>query len=355
MGKLATGSVDHTLVFGVDLVRDSFEQIARFSTPSLLPAPLNIFDPVYEVLPRPDIEDLSVVLNNDLVTDRLGFYLQDQIALSPNVQLLVGGRFDFVEQELKNNPTAFDPTRSEENPENDAFSPQIGIVYQPIEPISLYASFSRSFEPNTGTTAIGEFLEPERGTQYEVGVKAELLDGRLFTTLALNHLTRSNVATSDPDDPNFLIAVGEQRSQGIELDIVGKILPGWNIIAAYAYNDAEITEDNDFEVGNRLYNAPEHSASLWTTYEIQRGDLQGLGFGIGFNYVGERAGDLENSFEVPSYFFSNTAIYYQRDNWKAALNFKNLFDIDYFEHAFGRQDIKPGAPFTVVGSLSVEF
>jgi iron complex outermembrane receptor protein len=336
-------------------VRDSFEIIARYGLDSIVPAPINIFDPVYKVLPRPDIEDLSLVLNADEVTDRLGIYLQDQIALSPNVQLLLGGRFDYVDQELKNNPTVFDPIGSEDNPTNDAFSPQIGIVYKPIEPISLYASYSRSFEPNTGTTATGEFLEPERGTQYEVGVKADLLDRRLFTTLAFYHLTRSNVATTDPDDPNFSIAVGEQRSQGIELDIIGEILPGWNIIAGYAYNDAEITEDNEYEVGNRLYNVPKHSASLWTTYEIQSGNLQGLGFGIGFNYVGERAGDLENSYEVPSYFLTNAAIYYQRDNWRAALNFKNLFDTDYYVHAFGRQDIRPGAPFTVIGSLSVEF
>ncbi|WP_250123335.1 TonB-dependent siderophore receptor [Chroococcidiopsis sp. CCMEE 29] len=355
VGEFATGSVGHTLTFGVDLVRNSFEQIARVSQPPLFPASLNIFNPVYGVLPRPDVDDLSTFLNTDLRTDRLGIYLQDQIAFAPNVQLLLGGRFDYIDQALRNSPTASDPTSSEANPTNDAFSPQVGIVYKPIEPISLYASYSRSFEPNSGTTASGEFLEPERGTQYEVGVKADLLDGRLFTTLAFYHLTRSNVATSDLDNLGASIAVGEQRSQGIELDIIGEILPGWNIIAGYAYNDAEITEDNEYEVGNRLYNVPKHSASLWTTYEIQSGDLQGLGFGIGFNYVGERAGDLENSYEVPSYFLTNAAIYYQQDNWRAALNFKNLFDIDYYVHAFGRQDIKPGAPFTVVGSLSVEF
>lgn len=355
VGEFATGSIGHTLTFGVDLVRDSFEQIGRLSQPPLLPAPLDIFNPVYGVLPKPDVDDLSTFLNTDTRTDRLSIYLQDQIAFAPNVQLLLGGRFDYVDQELKNNPTASDLTSSEENPTNDAFSPQVGIVYKPVEPISLYASYSRSFDPNSGTTASGEFLEPERGTQYEVGVKADLLDGRLFTTLAFYHLTRSNVATSDLDNIGASIAVGEQRSQGIEFDITGEILPGWNIIAAYAYNDAEITEDNDYEVGNRLYNVPRHSASLWTTYEIQSGNLQGLGFGIGFYYVGEREGDLENTFEVPSYFLTNAAIYYERDNWKAALNFKNLFDVDYFVHAFGREDIKPGAPFTVIGSLSLEF
>ena len=355
VGKFATGSVEHTLLFGVDLIRDSFEQIASFSIEEPFPAPINIFDPVYEVFPRPDVEDLSVVLDSDLITDRVGIYVQDQIEIGDQWNLLVGGRYDIVDQELKNNPTFFEPTSSVENPEDEAFSPRLGIVYQPSESVSLYTSYSRSFEPNSGTTITGEFLEPERGTQYEVGIKTKLLNDKLLATLAFYHLTKTNIATSDPEDTNFLIAVGEQRSQGIELDLIGEILPGWNIIASYAYTDAEITEDNDLEVGNRLYNTPEHSASLWTTYEIQNGNLQGLGFGIGFFFVGERAGDLENSYEVPSYFLTDAAIYYQRNNWRAGLNFKNIFDVDYIKHAFGRSDVKPGAPFTVIGSVSVEF
>ena len=111
------------------------------------------------------------------------------------------------------------------------------------------------------------------------------------------NITRQNVATADPNDPllQASIATGEQRSRGIELDISGEILPGWNIIASYAYINAEITEDNTFEVGNRRAGIPEHSASLWTTYRIQSGDLEGLGFGLGFNYVGNRKVDLDNT------------------------------------------------------------
>lgn len=91
------------------------------------------------------------------------------------------------------------------------------------------------------------------------------------------------------DKPNFSVATGEQRSQGIELDIAGEILSGWNIIASYAYTDAKITEDgNSPQEENIPFGVPFNAASLWTTYEIQSGDLQGLGFGFGFFYVGER-------------------------------------------------------------------
>jgi iron complex outermembrane recepter protein len=146
-----------------------------------------------------------------------------------------------------------------------------------------------------------------------------------------------------------------KRSRGVELDIAGEILPGWKIIATYAYTDAEITKDNQYQVGNLLNNVAPHSASIWTTYEIQRGSLQGLGFGLGLYYVGDRQGDLANSFVLPSYFRTDAALYYKRNYWKAAINIKNLFDEKYYETSTARTSIYPGAPLTVLGTISVEF
>ncbi|NEQ28711.1 MAG: TonB-dependent receptor, partial [Microcoleus sp. SIO2G3] len=108
---------------------------------------------------------------------------------------------------------------------------------------------------------------------------------------------------------------------------------------------------------NQLPGVHRNSANLWTTYEIQSGGLEGLGFGFGFNFAGERAGDRTNTFEVDSYFVTNAAIFYERDNWRAAVNFRNLFDVDYirgtsFDTTTG---IDPGDPFTVIGSISVRF
>ena len=175
--------------------------------------------------------------------------------------------------------------------------------------------------------------------------------------LALYNITKQNVATTDPNNPLFSVAVGEQRSRGVELDIIGEILPGWNVVANYAYTDAEITEDNDGLEGNQLFGVPEHNFNLWTNYEIQQGDLAGLGFGIGVNFVGERFGDNANSFKLDEYFLTNAAISYQRDNWRAGLNFRNLFDVDYIESSENRRtsEVNPVEGCTVVGSVSVEF
>ena len=356
VGEFATGSIDHTLLFGVDLNRSEERDTAQFSDFADF-QPLNIFDPVYGTFDGVDRETLPIFRDEALERDRLGIYLQDQIDILDNLILLAGIRYDTVEQTTTSFPDAFDPTTSEIEQNDDAWIPRIGVVYQPTPNISLYGSYSQSFTPSFDTTSSGEPLGPERGEGFEVGVKAELLNGNLLATLAYFDITKQNVATSDPNDPFASVATGEQRSQGVEFDVTGEILPGWNILASYAYIDAEVTDDNDISVGNRLTNAPEHSASLWTTYEIQQGDLAGLGFGLGFNFVGERAGDLANSFEVDDYFLTNAGVFYRRDNWRFALNARNIFDVDHIKATQNsRANLnEPGESFTLVGSISVEF
>ncbi|NJK53788.1 MAG: TonB-dependent receptor, partial [Leptolyngbyaceae cyanobacterium SU_3_3] len=177
----------------------------------------------------------------------------------------------------------------------------------------------------------------------------------LSATLAAYHLTRTNVLTPDPNDRNRSIQTGEQRSQGIEFEVRGEILPGWDVTAAYAYTDAELTQDNTFPVGNRLPNVPENQASLWTTYTIQEGALEGLGFGLGLFYLGARQANLDNSLELGDYLRTDAALYYRRDRFRAAINFRNIFDIDAPVAAFSELFVQRTEPFTVVGSVSWEF
>lgn len=140
------------------------------------------------------------------------------------------------------------------------------------------------------------------------------------------------------------------------MDIAGEILPGWKAIASYAYTNAETTEDNTIPVGNRVFNVPENQASLWTTYEIQKGNLKGLGFGLGLFYVGERQGDSDNSFTVPDYLRTDATIYYRKNDFNTAINIRNLFNIDYISNADnGRIFLQSGDPFTIIGSISWEF
>ena len=225
--------------------------------------------------------------------------------------------------------------------------------------VSLYASYSQSFNPLIGTTFDGSAFDPERGKQYEAGVKFELLGGKVLSTVAVYHLTKENVRTADPAHDGFSIQIGEQRSRGVEFDLIGEVWPGLRLIASYAYTDAEITESNSGTEGNQPANVPKHSGSIWGVYEFQGGVLKGLGFGLGIVGVGQRPADDDNTVTLPDYVRTDAAIYYRP--WKhldLALNFKNLFDTDYIETAtFGDPfaGISPGAPFSVFGTLTARY
>jgi iron complex outermembrane recepter protein len=351
-GKFNTGPIKHNLLFGVDLSRSSSLFGYRYDLAS--ESVINIFDsePDYFAEPIPDEEDIPVFFDGDTTTDRLGILLRDQIDLLDNLIVAAGVRFDTVATDTEDR--AID---SETSQNDDAVSPSIGMVYQPIEPISLYAGYSESFVPNEATNFNGQPLKPETGKGFDLGIKAELIENRLSANLGYFNITKQNVGATDPDFPLASIATGEQQSKGFDFDLSGKIMPGWDIIASYAFIDAEVTKDTDPElVGSRLVNIPENSASLWTTYRIQSGSLKGLGFGGGFNFVGERQGGLPNSFTADSYFVTNAALFYGQDSWQIQLNFDNLFDTDFVESVTTDETTNDlGEPFTVRASLSTTF
>jgi iron complex outermembrane recepter protein len=343
VGNFNTGGIEHELVAGIELFRSelfgSFDEGER--------SPIDIFTPNYDNIIYPPPTD---IFQDETVNQNLGIYLQDKVEFTDSLILLVGGRFDIVN-------TKFNDLIAEtvDFDQKEEFSPRVGIVYKPIPEVSLYTSYSRSFVPNFfGRSEEGELFDPQRGTQYEIGAKAELND-KISITLAYFDLTITNVLTEDDDNPAFSVQTGEQNSKGVELFASGEILPGWDVIGGYVYNDATVTEDNLIPVGNRLNNVPEHAISLLTNYEIQQGDWKGLGFSLGIYFVGDRQGDLDNTFEVPGYTRTDASIFYNRGKFRTALNFRNIFDIDYFESAQTDLRVRPGDPFTVVGSVSFEF
>jgi iron complex outermembrane receptor protein len=345
LGKFNTGSISHQILAGFDYNQFDFRSDI-FDTAENLPL-IDIRNPVYDI-PPPNYSAFRFI---DANIQSFGIYLQDQITFSNKLKLLLGGRYDWITTNFSTTAFPDVPTQTD-----SAFSPRVGLVYQPSETIALYASYTQSFYPvSLFSNLRGESFEPTKGTQYEVGVKADFLNGRLSANLAAYNLTRTNVLTPDPANPTRSIQTGEQRSQGIELDVTGEILPGWKMILGYAYTDAEVTRDNTFPVGNRLPNVPEHQASLWTTYTIPEGTLEGLGFGLGLFYIGTRQIDLDNSFELGSYFRTDAALYYRRGRLNMAINFRNLFDIDAPAIAFGKAYVQRTEPFSVVGSIRWEF
>ncbi|MEM9092600.1 MAG: TonB-dependent siderophore receptor [Cyanobacteria bacterium P01_F01_bin.53] len=182
LGGFNTGSVEHQLLIGFDY-EDNSGGLEGFTTPEPLPL-LDVLNPEYDVARPTDLVP-DFAFERDTVT--YGAYLQDQIAFSDNWKLLIGGRYDWVSNELEitvndtNEPVVTD----------GAFSPRIGLVYQPSDTVSLYGSYSRSFQQTTSFSPDQTF-EPTRGTQYEVGIKTDFLDNQLSATLAAYHITKTN-------------------------------------------------------------------------------------------------------------------------------------------------------------------
>ncbi|MEO0537520.1 MAG: TonB-dependent siderophore receptor [Cyanobacteria bacterium P01_A01_bin.123] len=349
LGRFNTGDIQHQLLFGIEYRYAAEDPGFQFGNP--YPS-INVFNPVYTNEP---FEQAQFFFRDDNI-DSIGVYVQDQIDITPELIVLAGIRFDYADQ-FRTTQDLGAP-REEFTQTDTAFSPRLGVVYQPIEPLSLYASYSTQFEPSGAfnLNADDSTFDPEEGQQFEVGLKADLSD-RLSLNLAAFDIRRQNVSTPDPNRPGFSVQTGEVASRGIELYLNGEILPGWNITTGYTYLDAFISEDNTDIEGKRPGNVPEHQFSLWTTYEIQQGNLEGLGAGLGLFYVGERPGDTSNTFTLPSYFRTDAALFYQRNNWRAQLNFENLFDIEYFTSANYeiRESVNPGEPFGVTASFSINF
>lgn len=358
VGDFEIVGIDQTLLLGVEWSQEDQQDriIQRLFLPFSSPAePFDLFDPNYNSSRFFPGNDLNLRIGSDSTTRSrtVGLYGQTQLNLDEQLIVLLGGRFDFADQFFRDRANRADA--SSINTSDFAFSPRVGVVIKPEENVSLYASYTESFNPTIGRGEDGEIFVPEEGDQFEVGLKANLFSDRLSATLAYYRLRRTNVLTQDPANPGFQVQVGEQASDGFEFDLAGEILPGWNIIASYAYTDARILEDNEFPSGLGLLNVPEHAASLWTSYEIQDGDLEGLGLGLGIYFQGERNGDIRTPFVLPSYTRTDAALFYSRGPFRTQLNFQNLFNIRYFEGARDQFRVIPGEPFTVLGSIEWVF
>lgn len=338
---LKTGPLDHTLLWGVDASRS--ERQVSLATATL--AAINLYNPVYGARPG----TMGVAARNKDQIDVVGSYLQDQIALGEQWKMTLGARFDHAETVALAGSTF-------NHAIDNAVSPRVGLIYQPVPELSLYTAYMESFKPQAGQSKSGNVFEPETGNQIEVGAKSDLIPDRLSATVAVYRLIRRNVETTDPSDSNFTLTTGEQRSQGVEVEVVGKISDGWQVVGAGTFTDATITKDTTFAVGNRLIGVPRFSGSLWSTYEFQEDALKGWRVGGGFYAASSRTGDLNNSFKAPGFVRFDAAVYYQVvDGVELSLNARNLLDTRYIETPASRTEIYAGEPFTLLGQIAVAF
>ncbi len=379
-GHFNTFGLRHTLLTGGDYYRlnsgNAF--VVDFGPQTTI----NIFNPVHSMAGI-SASNLAPFSSTTTQTDQFGYYIQDQIKLPYDVHVMGGIRYqnihlvqsaiygDFLKQ--------FGFQDSHVAQSQDAVTPRVGILWRPQSWLSLYANYVESFGANQGIMYPGKAVPPTSANQYEGGIKTEFYNGRLRANLAYFDLTKTNVVTTDPRFPlgPFVLAAGAVQSRGYEFDMTGEILPGWNAIATYSYTDARVTQSNNDNngfsagpsgsfapAGTRMWGVPRNTARLWSTYELQQGDLQGLKFGGGVTVRDGQTGCCyQPVISLPGYATLDMMTSYHfkvgKSKLTAQLNVNNLLNKYYYTgistNFTGVDAVDFGTPRTFMGSIGIQF
>ncbi len=339
-----TGAVRHTLLLGAELGRqltDNFRNTGYFdgtATSILVP----FADPTTATTAtfRQSATDAS----NHLDARVGAVYAQDQIELTPHLQLIAGARFDRFDLRFHNNRTGDDLGRTD-----DLVSPRAGVVVKPTAALSLYGSYSVSFLPSSGDqfaslTTVTEQLEPERFANYEVGAKWDAAEGLSLTT-ALYRLDRTNTRSTDPNDPTRIVQTGSQRTDGYELGINGQITRRWSVAGGYAWQDAFVTRATAAaRAGAVVAQVPRHTLSLWNNVQL----APKFGAALGVICRSKMFAAIDDAVTLPGYTRVDVAGYVAlTPDLRLQVNLENLFGTRDWANADSNTNLSPGAPRTL--------
>jgi catecholate siderophore receptor len=337
-----TGGIGHVILGGVEFGRqttDSTRINGTFATPTggtTLRINVPIADPFTP--PRASFGAPLRVVRTE--ADILGVFVQDQISIGDHVEILAGLRYDRFALDFRNelNGASFERT-------DNLWSPRLGLVYKPVANASIYASYSRSYLPQSGDQFLAldaslAALEPERFENYELGAKWDVTPG-LNLTAAIYQLDRTN--TRAPGAAAGTIELtGEQRSRGLELGATGQLMKNWQVSAGFAWADAEIrTTTSAAPAGRKVPLVPRIQASVWTRYDIN----DRIGLGLGVVHQSSSFASISNAVTLPAYTrFDLAGFFAVTDRVAVQVNVENLFNAGYFPTAHNDNNITTGGP-----------
>ncbi|MCU7278437.1 TonB-dependent siderophore receptor [Pseudomonas peradeniyensis] len=297
---------------------------------------------------------MRVSSNNHTDVESTGIYLQDQIRLNDQWQLLAGVRFDQFEVDTTNKLRDIS-----EKQKDNSFSPRIGVVYTPWQDHSFYASWSKTYSPvgggligiTPGAAGNTNQTDPEQTRQKEIGVKSEWFDERLSTTLAIYELELYNRRTRDPINPELIELSGLQRSRGIELTATGNVVGNWYVRGGIGLQDATIVKDNNGQQGNRINDVAKRNASLFVTWKPELGWYAETGLTL----VGDRYADNQNTVILPGYGRWDALAGYRTHDWDVRAALSNITDKTYYSSATSAAQIQVGDPRSLVVTGTYSF
>lgn len=336
--EFSTFGVGHTLVTGVELVREFLNNRPRTIT-AAPPADL--------AHPNPDDFYAGSISHSGAKTaakvDTLAFYAFDTLKLTEQLLLMGGLRFDRIDTRHKSIAVGGAETRL--GREDNLLSGSGAVVFKPLPNGSVYFAYGTSFNPSAEFVALAENtanVAPEENKSYEVGTKWDLFDERLSLSFALFRTEKTNARVSDPLGGPDLLLDGANRVNGFEIGIAGSLTERWEIFGGYAFLDSKITKStNPDEVGKDFANIPRHNFSVWTTYKV----LTDVEVGFGASYQSERYANNLNTLRLPDYWrFDAMASYRINENVAVRLNVLNITDELYYDSTHNGQHalVAPG-------------
>jgi catecholate siderophore receptor len=350
--QVMTGRIQHTLLAGAEVGRqftDNFRQTGFFNgTATAIQVPYEQPTVAVPVTFRQNATDAD----NHVTTSVAAAYAQDQVELSRHLQVVGGVRVDRFNLQYHNNRNG----DALERPDM-LVSPRAGVIVKPIEPLSIYSSYSVSYLPSSGDqfsslTAITQQAKPEKFNNYEIGAKWDVRP-RLALTTAVYRLDRTNTRATDPNDPTRIVQTGAQRTNGYEAGVSGALSRIWSVTGGYAYQDAFVTSATTAAVaGAQVAQVPRHTVSLWNLVQVH----PRVGAGLGIVYRSDMFAAIDDAVTLPEYTRVDGAVYVPlRDGMRLQVNVENLFDRRYYANADSNTNISPGSPRAVRVALSTAF
>jgi iron complex outermembrane receptor protein len=350
-GGFSTYGLEHRLLTGLELGNQRRDPKLYTATNRLTVPSLDLNQPNRNLR---HTGSMSVSSNNHTEVESRAVYVQDQLRLNDQWQVLAGLRYDYFEVDTKNKVL-----NTQQAVDSRSTSPRFGLVWTPLEHHSFYASWSKTFSPAGGgligitPNAAGSVndLSPELTKQKELGVKSDWLDDRLSTTLAVYELELYNRRTADPLDRTITLLSGLQRSRGVELTATGKIVDNWYVRGGIGLQDATVVKDNNGFEGKRVSDVAKRNASLFITWKPEMGWYAETGLTL----VGDRYADSLNTVVLPGYGRWDALAGFRQKEWdvRAALN--NIADKNYYASATSVAQIQPGEPRSVVVTGTYSF
>lgn len=321
-GKFKTGGISHQLLAGADADKYVTNAYAyNYANPAIgnrnIYDTINVFD-LTKYKQRTDIPVMTATTRTQTPISRYGIYVQDLVCVSEHFKILAGVRFS--RQQTKGafiDSLAKDKRVFTADISDQAFTPRVGLVYQPVKQVSVFASYANSFTLNTGTDINLQSLKPSFINQYEAGVKTEFFEKLFSANVTVYQIVNSNLAQTALTDANgnpnsnsnIKELAGEVTSKGVEVDLSTKSLDGFQFIAGYSYNDTRYTKSNTYVVGSRLRYNPQHTANFSVYYSFgERSLLKGFNAGAMIYYVGTRVAGRSTRVQVPNDSFKLMAV-----------------------------------------------